>query len=85
MAVLVNPALSALPRDDLRVSLALLGLIQVVQLKMLIRHSVSRAYKKDIEIKHRTKMTGNRRAHCSNLREETGQHIHKREILSKFN
>lgn len=42
VAFLGNPALSPLCQDDLRVSLETLGLMQVVELKMLIRHRVFR-------------------------------------------
>lgn len=42
VAFLVRPASSLLHQDDFRVSLGTLGLMQVVELKMLIRHRVFR-------------------------------------------
>lgn len=42
VAFLISPALSPLCQDDFRVSLETLGLMQVVELKMLIRHRVFR-------------------------------------------
>ena len=55
MAFLVNPALPSLCQDDFRAYLRILELMQVL-LKMLLRHRVSRACKKNREVKYRTKI-----------------------------